>query len=68
MLILDEVTKQRLLTEIENENPKDMLAILDALRLIREEKGWGSMVVNLKVGTVDEVQTVISRCGANLRT
>jgi hypothetical protein len=65
---MDEVTRQRLLTAIENENPKDVLAILDALRLIREETGWGSVTAVLKGGTVDEVQTVISRRGANLKT
>ena len=64
---MDEKAKQRILNDLTDFDEKDVLAILESIRLIREETGWGSTLVTLSKREINEIQTVITRRGADLR-
>ena len=64
---MDEKAKQRILNDLTDFDEKDVLAILESIRLIREETGWGSTLVTLSKKEINEIQTVITRRGTDLR-
>ena len=63
----DATTMKRILDDLEHLDKQDVLAVLESMRLVQEETGWGDTLIVQKSGTVDEVKTVISRRGANLK-
>lgn len=52
--------------DLQDLTKQELLNILESLRMVREESGWGSVEITIKGGEIDEVKTVISRRSANL--
>ncbi|MBE3117630.1 MAG: hypothetical protein IMZ50_02600 [Candidatus Atribacteria bacterium] len=64
---MDQEEKERLLAGLTDLDKKVLLMILKSFQQIREGTGWGNTLIVFKGGTVDEIQTVISRRGLNLK-
>ncbi len=53
------MVKTELLSDITEEEAKDLHEVLLSMRLIRSQGGWGSTETLLKGGELDQVKTVI---------
>lgn len=62
---MDQKEKERLLAGLTDLDKKALMMVLESFQQIREGTGWGNTLIVFKGGTVDEIQTVISRRGPN---
>jgi hypothetical protein len=63
----DDTIMQRILNDLEHLDKQNVLAVLESMRMIQEETGWGETLIIQKAGNVDEIKTVISKRGENLK-